>query len=157
MNHLQSPPRVLAALALVLTAACSTSSPGGATDTDTPAATAAADLFGDGKFVPAEDVLAASREGAAIVFVDARTQLDYEYGHIPGAINVPYFEADQHLDKLPKDRWIVTYCECPHAEAEQVADVLLANGFSMVKVIDEGLAGWREQGGEVQGGAPSEG
>jgi rhodanese-related sulfurtransferase len=128
-------------------------------DSASPAATGGpppspAEAFVEGSdlFVPAQTVHDAVDQGMNIVFVDARTAMDYEFGHIPGAINVPYFEAEQHLDRLPRDAWIVAYCECPIAEARQVADTLIANGFTQVKVIEEGLQGWRELGGEVVGG-----
>ena len=58
------------------------------------------------------------------------------------AVNVPYFEVDKHLSKLPKDKWIVTYCACPHAEAEEAARQLTKNGYTKVKVMDEGYFGW---------------
>jgi rhodanese-related sulfurtransferase len=103
--------------------------------------------------VPVKYVMEARDAGVDIVFVDARPELDYEFGHIPGAINVPYFAADEHLSELPRDRLIVAYCECPHAEAVQVADALVADGFPQVKVIDEGLFGWTELGGETVAGS----
>lgn len=121
-----------------------------------PTASGATDpnLFPEGKYTPVADIKAAADAGADIVFVDSRTQSDFQFGHIPGAVNVPYFEAAQHVSELPKDRWIVTYCECPHAEAEQVADALIADGFTMVRVMDEGLQGWRDAGGEIATGPP---
>jgi cytochrome c oxidase cbb3-type subunit 3/ubiquinol-cytochrome c reductase cytochrome c subunit len=135
--------------AALLVAAC-----GGAAETgESPAGAFDPDLFPSGQLVPAADVFAAQQQGVDILFVDARTGLDYEFGHIPGAVNVPYHSAEEHLSDLPKDRWIVTYCECPHAEAVQVADTLTKNGFEYVRVIDEGLQGWRDQGGELVKGA----
>jgi rhodanese-related sulfurtransferase len=70
---------------------------------------------------------------------------------------VPYFEVEEHLSALPREQLIVSYCECPHAEAVQVADALVADGFPHVKVIDEGLFGWTELGGELVAGAPGSG
>jgi rhodanese-related sulfurtransferase len=107
-----------------------------------------------GRFVAAAALAQALESGAYdIQVVDARPPADFEFGHIPGAINVPYFEPDKHLDKLSKDKWIVTYCECPHAEAEQVADALESAGYTQVRVIDEGLQGWRDLGLETEGGS----
>jgi rhodanese-related sulfurtransferase len=115
-------------------------------------------LFAEGKYV---DALAAYNGKQDVIFVDARQQTDYEAAHIPGALSMPYFEMSEgapeqanHMAQLPKDKWIVTYCECPHAEAEQVADALLAHGYTMVKVIDEGLQGWEAQGGQTASGPP---
>lgn len=107
--------------------------------------------------VPAAMIAEAMDGGFEVVFVDARTALDYESGHIPGAVSVPYFEAKDHLDKVPKDKWAIVYCECPTAEARQVADVLMANGYTKVKIIAEGLAGWRDLGRTLDGGTPEGG
>jgi rhodanese-related sulfurtransferase len=109
--------------------------------------------------VPARFVMEAFRAGVDIVFVDARTPLDFEFGHIPGAVNVPYFEVEKHIAALDPTRLHITYCECPHAEAVQTADALVKAGFTNVKVIDEGLQGWRDEGGELVGAttAPGDG
>jgi cytochrome c oxidase cbb3-type subunit 3/ubiquinol-cytochrome c reductase cytochrome c subunit len=110
----------------------------------------------DERFLPVADLIASMEEptceaGQNIVFVDARPQLDFEFGHIPGAISVPYFNVEAYADELPKDAWLVIYCECPHAEAVQAADALTGKfGFTQVKVIDEGLAGWRDLGRPIE-------
>lgn len=109
-------------------------------------------MAGGPRFVSAAAVADGFDSGVPIVFVDARPPMDYEFGHIPNAVNVPYFEPEKHYDSLPKDAWLVAYCECPHAEAEQVADALEKNGFTQVRVIDEGLQGWRDLGREIVGG-----
>lgn len=128
-------------------------------DASLPAAQTAAEAFvpGGPRFVAAKAVAEAQAAGTEILFVDARPTTDYEFGHIPGAVNVPYFEPEKHMDALPRDKWLVAYCECPHAEAEQVADALEKNGFTMVRVIDEGLQGWKDLGGEVVGGSQPNG
>jgi cytochrome c oxidase cbb3-type subunit 3/ubiquinol-cytochrome c reductase cytochrome c subunit len=119
------------------------------------AAQTAAEAFvaGGPRYVAAKAVDEAVKSGQyPILFVDARTPNDYEFGHIPGAVNVPYFEADQHAASMPKDKWLVAYCECPHAEADQVADAFEKSGLTMVRVIDEGLQGWKLIGGETVAG-----
>jgi rhodanese-related sulfurtransferase len=120
---------------------------------------AVADAFADGgpRMVPAATVAQAVQAGVDIVFVDARPALDYEAGHVPGAINVPYSEPEQHLEKLPKDKWIVAYCECPNAEASQVANALENNGFQKVRVIEDGLGAWQALGNELVAGTAESG
>lgn len=112
-----------------------------------PVPDAVADAFADieDPFISVAELEAAMDAGMDIQFVDARPPLDYEFGHIPGAINVEYSTADQFdVSALPTDRWMVAYCECPHAEAQQVYDALRAKGVGNIKVLDEGLAGWRD-------------
>ena len=48
-------------------------------------------------------------EGKAYV-VDVRTQDSYDLGHIPGSHLIPATEFYKHVDKLPRDKTIVTYC-----------------------------------------------
>jgi rhodanese-related sulfurtransferase len=101
------------------------------------------------QLVPVAHVMEAVRAGVVIAFVDARTPADYAFGHIPGAVSVPYYEVDKHIGELDPKRLTITYCECPHSEAVQVADALTAAGFANVKAIDEGLFGWTQGGGEL--------
>ena len=46
------------------------------------------------------------------IIIDARTQSEYDEGHIPGAILIPYGEiADRAENELPdKDQLILVYC-----------------------------------------------
>ena len=94
--------------------------------------------------VSIENIATAHDLGMELTLVDSRTALDFEFGHLPGAINVPYFDVEANLDRLPRDGWIVTYCECPNSEARQVYEELISNGFTYVKVIEEGMAPWRD-------------
>ena len=96
----------------------------------------------DKLFVSVDDVKKAFDAKQDFILVDARPPSDFAVEHITGAVNVPYFEVDKHLSKLPKDKWIVTYCACPHAEAEEAARQLVKNGYTKVKVMDEGYFGW---------------
>lgn len=51
-------------------------------------------------------------KGESILFIDTRNQHDYGESDvkIPGARRIHYSELMQHLDELPRDRLIVTYC-----------------------------------------------
>jgi 3-mercaptopyruvate sulfurtransferase SseA len=46
----------------------------------------------------------------AVVVVDVRGQGPYDAGHIKGSIMIPGTDIAAHLDELPKDKVIVTYC-----------------------------------------------
>lgn len=103
------------------------------------------------------DVIKAIDDGCLkgqIQFIDARSQIDYESGHIPGAIDVPFHSPKAHFAALPTDKWLISYCECPNSEALQVANALVNDGgFTKVKYITEGLAAWRDHGRELVEGA----
>ena len=149
-------PRVLTAAVLLGLAATGTACTGDAPIVEDQAMTAlsaeAREALSPGAdlLAPARYVMEAYRGGVDIAFADARVENDYGYGHIPGAVHVPYYDPLPAMGKLPRDRLVVVYCECPHAEAVQTAEALLDNGFTRVKVIDEGLAGWLEEGGTLE-------
>lgn len=48
-------------------------------------------------------------QGKAYV-VDVRTQDSFDMGHIPGARLIPVGEILKHVNELPRDKTIVTYC-----------------------------------------------
>jgi 3-mercaptopyruvate sulfurtransferase SseA len=49
------------------------------------------------------------KEGKAFV-VDVRSQDAYDLGHIPGSKLIPAGDILKHVDELPRDKTIVTYC-----------------------------------------------
>ncbi|MEO8082398.1 MAG: rhodanese-like domain-containing protein [Ardenticatenales bacterium] len=105
-------------------------------------------------FVKAADVDAGINAGMEIVWLDARDKLNYDFSHIPGAINAPYFEIADHVNEVPRDKWVVSYCECPHHESGEAAMGLWSAGFRYVKVLEEGFAGWRDGLGKPVDASP---
>ena len=48
---------------------------------------------------------------ADIVVVDTRSTLNYDEGHIPGAIPIPYpDEIRSRNEELPRDKMVILYC-----------------------------------------------
>jgi len=50
--------------------------------------------------------------GEPVLFIDTRNQQDWGKSDVklPGALRIHYRDLEQHLDELPHDRLIVTYC-----------------------------------------------
>lgn len=96
----------------------------------------------DSLYVSIDDFKREYDRGANMVILDARPEQDYELDHIEGAISMPFFEVEERYEELPRDTWIVTYCACPRAEAEEAASVLQDNGFEKVKVLYDGYFAW---------------
>ena len=48
-------------------------------------------------------------KGQAVV-IDVRNQASYDQGHIHGAKLIPAGEILNHVDELPRDKTIITYC-----------------------------------------------
>lgn len=106
-----------------------------------------------GKYVSAAKVKVEFDRGARMVLLDARAPSDYVSGHLPGAVSVPFYVVDDYLSQLPREAWIVAYCACPHAASGAAADALVAKGYKKVKVLDEGIGYWRDQGWPLTVGA----
>ncbi len=57
--------------------------------------------------------LAEAREALAngtAIIVDVRNEATYKAGHIKGAILIPYDAVKSQIDKLPRNKLIITYC-----------------------------------------------
>ena len=67
-------------------------------------------VYPDGarRVTPAE-LEAMLKNGQAIV-VDVRNQDSFDMGHIPGSRLIPAGEILNHVNSLPRDKTIVTYC-----------------------------------------------
>lgn len=67
-------------------------------------------VYADGaRRVTIEELEAMLQDGTAIV-IDVRTQAAYDQGHIPGSRLIPSNEILNHINELPRDKMIVTYC-----------------------------------------------
>jgi len=78
---------------------------------------------------PAKEILKLLEKGAFIL--DVRTILEARKGIAPGAKNIPLLRLKRHLDELPRDKTIVTYCGTG-ARAGKAKDILDAAGFEVV-------------------------
>ena len=59
--------------------------------------------------VPLSDAKSAYDKKTAF-FIDVRDAGSYAESHIPGAVNIALATLDNHLDEIPNDQWIITYC-----------------------------------------------
>ena len=75
------------------------------------------------------EVAEAIRSGACIV--DVRLALEARKAKVPGAKNIDLLVLGRHLDELPRDRTIVTYC-MTGGRAGKARDILERNGFKVI-------------------------
>ena len=107
MRHTYLYPVLVLTLALVFSACGLIHSK---SKTDTQKAVAAATPYPDGaRRVTIEEMEALVKEGKAVV-IDVRSQDAYNAGHIPGSKLIPSGEILNHINELPKDKLIITYC-----------------------------------------------
>ena len=76
------------------------------------------------------------------VILDVREQYEYDEGHIPGALLVPYGEiADRAENELPdKDQLILVYCRSGR-RSKIAAEELVKLGYTNVKEFG-GIIDW---------------
>ncbi len=62
--------------------------------------------------VTVDEVKERMDRGEQFTFVDTRNPQAWGEAEtkLPGAIRVPAGEAEQHLDEIPSDRAVITYC-----------------------------------------------
>ena len=107
MRHTYLYPALVLTLALVFSACGLIHSK---TKSDAQKAVASATPYSDGaRRVTIDEMESLVKEGKAVV-IDVRTQDSYDAGHIPGAKLIPSAEILNHVNELPKDKLIITYC-----------------------------------------------
>lgn len=89
--------------------------------------------------IPAED-------WKKVFIVDARDAAQYAQEHIPGAVNIEWRQAVARRAELPTDRMVVVYCNSGSLSAQAVFALRLL-GHDNVKVLQDGLEGWKRKGG----------
>ena len=133
-------------VALLLASLCCVAALGATTEFDVVQAAADAWL-GSGKSpnINAQDLFANLNDGDASndpFILSVRATSQYELGHIPGAVNIPWREVAQadNLAILPTDKQIVVYCYTGHT-ASQVTSLLNALGYDAIN-LKFGMTSW---------------
>ena len=81
--------------------------------------------------------------------VDLRSRLSFEYGCIPGAVNIPYTEFERNLNVLNKENINIIYCMNGVTSREAV-DYLVEQGFQAYN-LEGGYQAWLVQAmGEIR-------
>jgi rhodanese-related sulfurtransferase len=79
--------------------------------------------------------------GGKAVAVDVRPAVEYDHGHLPGAMSVPLGALPEAAAELPRDRRLMVYCRGAYCQfADEAVAILRKAGFDAVRL--EG--GWPE-------------
>ena len=104
--------------------------------------------------VSANDLLIKIQTGEVTV-LDVRPKLEFEAGHLPGAVNVPLKQLALQLDKFPPQSQVVAYCRGPYcALAFEAVKLLRKQGFQASR-LEYGLPEWVLAGHPVENGSES--
>jgi rhodanese-related sulfurtransferase len=108
--------------------------------------------------ITAEELKAKLAANQPLMIIDVRSPQGYAASTttIKGAIHFKARKIQSRLKyaplkDVPKDREIVTYCACPKDESSiTAAQVLQANGFKRVRVLQGGWNEWLRVKGPVE-------
>jgi len=94
----------------------------------------------------------ASVDAERVVFIDTRTESQFETGHIPGAVHIEWREVLARRSEIPRDRTVVLYCETGLLSSRAHMALRLA-GFENVKVLLGGYQEWTSRSANSSGTA----
>jgi rhodanese-related sulfurtransferase len=143
-------PVLLAALVLILVAACQASS-----DQDSETKKTVKDMVEkaaeQADLISVDDLAALIQRGKAVNLIDIRTEAEYKAGHIFKAMWIPrgQIEFASAGDELPpKDQPIVVYCK-KQGRASFCAVRLEELGYTKVKYLEGGFEAWCQAGHSI--------
>ena len=94
-----------------------------------------------------DQLLSSIENNTAPVIVDVRSQSEYESGHVPGAMHLPFYamwSRHEEIHAKPEDP-VVLYCEHgPRAWIGKFA--LWTVGYKNIVYLDGHMSGWKQQG-----------
>lgn len=100
------------------------------------------------------DKLVARSSAGEVVVVDVRPRVEFEAGHLPGALSIPLEELSQRLFELDPDTSVVAYCRGPYCIlAAQAVAQLRAAGLQAERLA-VGPPDWQAAGLPLTVGAP---
>lgn len=97
--------------------------------------------------VSAPELLDQIERGVAPAIIDVRSRAEYEQGHVPGAIHMPFASLLFGRAPVPlaKDRPVVAYCG--HGPRARLAAAgLRRRGFIDVRLLAGHMSGWTRAG-----------
>jgi len=82
-------------------------------------------------------------EAENVLLLDVRPSVEYEFGHITGALSIPMNELMANLKNIAIDKEIIAYCRGPFCVLADEAVKLLKEQGYQVRRLDEGYPEWK--------------
>ncbi len=89
------------------------------------------------------------KEKSAFTVLDVREPMEWEMGHVPGAVLISLGALRDHVQELDRSRPVLVICEAG-IRSSGAASILQAAGFPTVANVVEGTGGYRAAGYELQ-------
>ena len=87
--------------------------------------------------------------GRAPVFLDTRNPRHWEQSQhqIPDSLRIWRMELEERIGEVPRDRPIVTYCNCHYEHSSTRAALILEEyDFTDIHILVGGIRAWQEAG-----------
>lgn len=94
-----------------------------------------------------DQLVAFIENGTAPMIVDVRSRREYESGHVPGALHLPFYAMwSRHSEiKGRPEHPVVLYCE--HGPRASIAKFALWTlGYKNLVYLDGHMSGWKQRG-----------
>jgi len=86
----------------------------------------------------------------ALQLLDVREKTEWDAGHIPGSVHVPYHDLDGVPDGLDGGATIAVICASGQRSALGASLLARAGAGRVVHVVDGGVGTWRERGWPIE-------
>ena len=83
--------------------------------------------------------------GPHALLVDVREPVEYGWGHVPGAVNIPQADLADRIEELPRDHPLLMICQSGFRSL-RAAQFLRQMGFDHVASVTGGTAAWAAAG-----------
>lgn len=93
-----------------------------------------------------DDAMKLQKQGQA-VFVDVRSNEQFQAGHIKGALSIPGSQLIKRFAEVPPRKTVITYCACSAEQSSgRAAADLMAHGVKNVFALKGGWSEWKDRG-----------
>ena len=82
-------------------------------------------------------------KSSEVVLLDVRPEVEFEAGHIPNAINIPFDQLAERIKELRKSKQYIAYCRGPFCVfADDAVHILSQKGYK-ARRLEEGYLDWK--------------
>jgi rhodanese-related sulfurtransferase len=103
--------------------------------------------------LPADDLHARAEDDPSLQILDVRERDEWDDGHIPGSIHVPYHDLRELPDELDPHAPVAVLCASGQRAAVAASMVARLGGEQVVHVVDGGVGTWERAGHPIDRGA----
>ncbi len=92
------------------------------------------------------------RSGRAPLILDVRSKREFDDGHVPGAVHVPFWQVGRHWRKFVSARELPVVVYCGHGPRAYMAGASLKRrGFTNVVYLSGHMKRWKDMNLPLEG------